>query len=100
MKKEIFVQYLEAVLKLYKIPREEMISNCKNRDAVDARQMLYYLCSQRQITLGNIHKYMTEQGYDPKKPPIINGIKQVQKKVDTDPDYKIVVERIANKIFI
>ncbi len=100
MKKEIFIQYLEAVLKLYKVPREEMISNCKKKDVVEARQMLYYLCYLRQISLASIQRYMTEQGYDPKKPPIIQGIRRTTKKVDTDDDYRIVTERISNKIFI
>lgn len=100
MKKEIFIQYLEAVLKLYGVTREDLLSGCKKPDAIEGRQMLYYLCYQRQIKICQIQRFMTEQGYDPKSPPIIQGIRRTTKKVDTDQDYKTITERIANSIFI
>jgi hypothetical protein len=43
---------------------------------------------------------MIEQGYDPKTPPILQGIRRTTKKVDADQDYQTVTERIANSIFI
>jgi hypothetical protein len=100
MKKEIFIQYLEAVLKLYGVERTELLSGNKKPDAIEARQMLYYLCYQRQIKICQIQRFMIEQGYDPKTPPILQGIRRTTKKVDADQDYQTVTERIANSIFI
>lgn len=100
MKKEIFIQYLEAVLKLYGVSREDLLSGKKIPDAIEARQMLYYLCFQRQIRISQIQRFMTEQGYDPKSPPILNGIRRATEKVNTDPDHKTIADRIANSIFI
>ena len=77
MKKDIFLQYLDAIVKLYKIAKADIVSNNKAKDIVEARQMLYYLCKNRQMT-----------------------IKRIELKVDTDPDYQTITTRINNKVFI
>lgn len=100
MKKDIFLQYLDAIVKLYKIQKSDIVSNNKAKDIVEARQMLYYLCKNRQMTVTQIQKFMTEEGYDPKHCPIIRGIKKIELKVDTDPDYQTITTRINNKVFI
>ena len=100
MKKEIFLQYLEAVLKLYGIKRDVLFSGSKKPDAIEARQMLYYLCYKRQIRQCHIRQYMVEQGYDPKPAPILNGIKRVTDRVNSDNDHRTIVDRISNSIFI
>jgi chromosomal replication initiation ATPase DnaA len=46
MKNEIFSDYVEKIVDLYKIPREEIFSKIKRTDVVDARQMLFYLCNR------------------------------------------------------
>lgn len=100
MKKELFMQYLDAVIKLHGVEKSEMLSGSKKPDAVGARQMLYYLCYQRLIRISQIQRFMIGQGYDPKTPPIINGIRRTAEKVENDNDYKTITERIANSIFI
>lgn len=100
MKKQIFNQYLEAICNLFSLCKEDIMSNSKRADISEARQLLYYLCHIRPMKFSEIQKYMTEEGYDPKHTPIIRGAKSVAKKVETDIDYKTIVERIQNSIFI
>lgn len=100
MKKDIFLQYLDAIVKLYKIEKSDIVSNNKTKDVVEARQMLYYLCKNRQMTIVQIQKFMNEEGYDPKHCPIIRGIKRIEMKVSADPDYQTITTRINNKVFI
>ena len=100
MKKEIFDQYLEAVIRLFGIDRSLILSNSKQRDVTEARQMLYYLCKERMISVSNIQKFMRDSGYDPQHPPIVNGIKSATKRFDADKDYQALISRIKNSIFI
>ena len=100
MKEDIFKQYLDAIAKVFRVPKEVIVSNSKDADAVEARQLLYYLCFQRQMRMVQIQRFMTKEGYDPGRPGILKGIRQATKKVDTDPDYQTVTDRINNNVFI
>jgi chromosomal replication initiation ATPase DnaA len=100
MKKDVFNQYVDAIVSKFDIEREELFTATKRREIVDARQMLYYLCSIRPMTIGYIQRYMTANGYNPQHPPIINGIKRVKSKIETDRDYQSVINSIQNSVFI
>lgn len=100
MKKEIFLQYVNAVIDIWDVDRDEFFSGSKKKDVVEARQMMYYLCSKRNMRLTNIQKFMAEEGYDPNHGSIHRGIKSITKKINSDPDYKVVTERIENAVFI
>ena len=47
MKKEIFVQYANAIAKRFHLELDDIFSKNRRRDIVDARQILYYLCMER-----------------------------------------------------
>ena len=49
MKKDIFEIYANAVAKQFHLNLDQMFSDTRRRDIVDARQMLYYLCMERPI---------------------------------------------------
>lgn len=100
MKKEIFNQYLNAIIKMYGIERSELLSNSKKRNVADARLLLYYLCHIRPMRYSEIQNYMKEEGYDPQHTPIIKGIKRISERIEKDHDYQVVVDRIKNKVFI
>jgi chromosomal replication initiation ATPase DnaA len=100
MKQDIFNQYVEAVLKMFKVERSELFSNSLKRNVIDARQLLYYLCYIRPMKISYIQRYMTDNGYDPKHVPIIRGIRRVEKKMEEDRDYQSIVSRVQNSIFI
>lgn len=100
MKKEIFLQYMDAISNQWNIEKDFIVSGSKRKDHVEARQMLYYLCSERGMRLSEIQRYMADQGYDPKHCPIHRGIKKIKQKMEEDRDYKTIASRISNSIFI
>lgn len=100
MKKEVFNKYVNVLCKMFGITKEELFSNNKRSDVSTARQMLYYLCYDRQMRIIDIQRYMIESGYDPRHTPIIRGIKSATVKIETDKDYQEVISRIQSSIFI
>ena len=50
MKRDIFEAYVDRVTDRFGISRERLFAKDKSRDVVDARHMLYYLCSERPMT--------------------------------------------------
>ena len=96
MKKEIFENYTKAIAKQFHLTLDEMFENTKKRHIVDARQMLYYACMERPIRLSYIRKFLLEYGYDVQHSTIVHGYKQAKELIDTDPDYKKMIEEIQN----
>jgi len=100
MKQGIFNQYADKVSTLFNVKREELFSKSKKREVVDARQLLYYLCSVRNIGISYIQRYMQENGYTIQHPSVINGIKRVSEKTKEDGDYISVIRDIEKSVFI
>lgn len=94
MKNEIFNDYVERIVDMYKIPKEEIFSKNKRMDVVDARHLLYYLCSKRKIQISYIQRYMKMNGYVIGHSSVIHGIKSVEVKVNEDSDYKQIINKI------
>lgn len=100
MKSDIFNQYLDRVIELFRISKEDFFSKSKRRDLVDARYLLYYLCYKRPMSIAYIQKYMGESGYVIRHSSIIYGIGTVIKKVKEDSDYMQVVKDMEKAVFI
>tara|TARA_B100000963_G_C22562464_1_gene642061 strand:+ start:80 stop:385 length:306 start_codon:yes stop_codon:yes gene_type:complete len=96
MKLNIFEQYAKAVAKQFHITLDEMFSGDRRRDYVDARQMLYFLCMERPIRLNYIVRFMKEAGCEVYHTTILHGYKKAKEQIDSDPDYKAVVEKIKD----
>lgn len=94
MKNEIFNDYAERIVNVYKIPKEEIFSKNKRMDVVDARHLLYYLCFKRKMQISYIQRYMKINGYVIGHSSIIHGIKSVETKVNEDSDYKQIINKI------
>lgn len=94
MKKEVFNDYVEKILDLYKIPRDEFFSKIKRTDVVDARQMLFYLCNRRNISHTQIKRYLIDEGFDMTISTILHGIKVMEEKIKNDSDYKQIIDQI------
>lgn len=94
MKNEIFNDYVERIVDVYKIPKEEIFSKNKRMDVVDARHLLYYLCFKRKMQVSYIQRYMKINGYVIGHSSIIHGIKSVEVKVNQDSDYKQIINKI------
>lgn len=94
MKNQIFNDYVERIVDVYKIPREEIFTKIKRTEVVDARQMLYYLCKKRNMSLTIIKKYMMDNGYDIGLSTIRHGIKSMDDRIINDSDYKQIINQI------
>jgi chromosomal replication initiation ATPase DnaA len=100
MKVDIFNQYVERITELFGVSKEKLFSKTKERELVDARYLLYYLCFKRPMSLSYIQKYMAENGYEIKHSTIIYGISTVEKRVKEDSDYMQIVKDIQKAVFI
>jgi chromosomal replication initiation ATPase DnaA len=100
MKSDIFYQYVDRVVDLFRISKEELFSKNKRRDLVDARHLLYYLCLKRPMSLSYIEKYMAENGYEIKHSTIIYGVGVMTERVKEDFDYAQMVKEIEKSVFI
>jgi chromosomal replication initiation ATPase DnaA len=100
MKLDIFSQYVDRIIQLFNISREELFSKSKRRDIVDARHLLYYLCYKRPMSLSYIQKFMRESGYQTQHSSVIHGINIVTSRVKADGDYLQVVKDIDKAVFI
>lgn len=100
MKVDIFNQYVERLTELFGITKENLFSKSKERELVDARYLLYYLCFKRPMNISYIQKYLLDNGYDIKHTTILYGIRIVEKRVKEDPDYMQIVKDIQKAVFI
>lgn len=100
MKEEIFNQYVDRVVDLFKITREDFFKKSKKRNLVDARHMVYYLCSERNIKQISTTEFMILNGYDIPHQTVLHGVKIVRKKIEEDNDYKSIVKEIEKSVFI
>jgi len=94
MKKELFNRFVEEILVLFRLTREELFRKDKDNNIVDARQMLYYLCHGKRMNYLQIEKFMAENGYIIKYNSITHGIKSMEKKMVKDADYRKIIERL------
>lgn len=100
MKQDIFNQYVNKVVSLFSIKKEDLFSKSKKRDIVDARHLVYYLCAKRPMSISYIQKYMKENGYIIHHPSIVRGIVRVDEKMKDDGDYVSIIKEIEKSVFI
>lgn len=100
MKHDVFNQYVERVADLFGVSKDDIVSKSKKKELVDARHLLYYLCSKRPMQITYIQRYMNEAGYETKHSSIIYGIASVEQKIAEDKDYVTIVKDIERAVFI
>lgn len=93
MKKDIFNYFTDSVLRLFELTTEELCRKIKGKEVVDARQLLWYLCSTRMEVV-YIQKFTAELGYECNHTTILYGIKRVKNKMNEDADMRLIVSRI------
>ena len=94
MKKEIFNTYVNRVCRIMNIDRDTLFSRTKKRESTEARQILYWVCTERPIKQVDIVKYMNENGYGAKGSEVNYGVSSINKKMEQDADYSIIVNKI------
>jgi chromosomal replication initiation ATPase DnaA len=100
MKSAIFDQYVDKIIELFSIKREDFFLKSKKQELVDARQLFYYLCYTRNIRLCYIERYMISQGYNIGHNSIQGGVKSMEKKIEQDPDQLTIVKKIDKSVLI
>jgi len=100
MKEEVFNQYADRVAKLFGITKEQLFSQTKKREIVDARQLLVYLCYNRKMRLITIKIFMDNNGYKTHNHTIAHCVKIINKKISEDRDYQTIISNIENSVFI
>lgn len=94
MKRDFFNRYTDEILNLFRLNRNDLFVKNKKRDVVDARNLLYYMCTTRQMRVVTIQEYMAEEGYVISHSSILYGIGNVQEKIINDKDYLHSINRI------
>ena len=100
MKQDVFNQYVDRVVDLFSINKDDLFSKSKKRELVDARHLLYYLCSKRPMRLNYIQKYMSDNGYKIQHSSVIHGIAVIEERIKTDNDYISIIKEVEKAVFI
>lgn len=100
MKEEVINQYVDRVVDLFRITREDFFKKEKKRNLVDARHLVYYLCSERNIKQILIKDFMSKNGHTIPHQTVRHGIEIVREKIKEDKDYQSIVKEIEKSAFI
>ena len=84
MKRKRFDLYVEIILKEFGVSREMFFTKNKEREIVDARQMLYWACDISGFTIASIIRMMEENDYYIQYPSVKQGIDRMSKTKDKD----------------
>lgn len=98
MKKQIFNQFIKSITKLFEISEQDMFAKSKKRSVVDARQLLYFLCVNRDMRYTTIQEYLLERGVSVSHTTIIHGVKQMQQRMNEDRDIVSIINTINRVI--
>lgn len=94
MKKEVFTALMDVVATRFDLSPSQMLTKTKSRTIVDARQILWWVAKKRNIRVVAQQEYLKDMGFDVTHSTIIHGIKQAQKLIDADPDYKKLINDV------
>lgn len=94
MKRKRFNLYVDIILKEFGVSRETLFTKNKEREIVDARQMLYWACYVSGFTIAIIIRMMEENDYYIQYPSVRQGIDRMSK--NKDKDYAKLKERICS----
>ena len=100
MKEEVFNQYVDRVVDLFKITKEDFFKKSKKRTLTDARYLVYYLCFERNIKQISITEFMCKNGHTIPHQTVLHGIKTVREKIKEDQDYQSIIKEIDRAVFI
>jgi chromosomal replication initiation ATPase DnaA len=96
-KEEIFESYTKAVCDRFNIEANtQLFKKTKQREVVDARYTLYYMCRKRPMRISRIQRFMYNNGYDIAHSCIIYGINQMTDMIDKDEDYKELIQELRD----
>ena len=98
MKREIFNKYVEAVADKFGFTEEELFKTTKKRETVDARQIVYWLCADRNMSVGYIQNYLASKGFGVSHSTIIHGKRRANQLIAEDVDLSRIVNDIKRSV--
>ena len=96
MKRKIFDQYVEIVENALEITKNDIFTKTRKRENVEARDLLFYLCSQRNMRGNFILNRCKENGLDLDDSQITRGKAKIEVLMSSDPDWKQLIKGILN----
>ena len=96
MKRKIFDQYVEIVENALEITKNDIFTKTRKRENVEARDLLFYLCAQRNMRGNFILNRCKENGLDLDDSQITRGKAKIEELISSDPDWKQLIKGILN----
>ena len=96
MKRKIFDKYIDLVGDVLEISKEDIFTKTRKRENVEARDLLFYLCSQRNMRGNFILERCKENGLDLDDSQISRGKSKIEDLIKSDPDWKELVNNLVN----
>ena len=96
MKRKIFDQYVEIVENALEITKNDIFTKTRKRENVEARDLLFYLCSQRNMRGNFILDRCKENGLELDDSQITRGKAKMEELISSDPDWKQLINGIIN----
>lgn len=100
MKRGIFDRFLQEVIKHFRITAQDITKKNADKNTINARQTLVYLCRQRGMTNNEITEWLNDIGYECIHAHNSYSFRAMQIKIGQDEDIQILVDRINNNVTI
>jgi hypothetical protein len=99
MKKILFNQFVDRVITTLSLKDPTILFHrSKRQDLVDARHLIFYLCSERNMSVADIKRLMGERGLPLQYPALVGGIAKIKIKIKSDTDYQFLVNKIQKSV--
>ena len=96
VKRKIFDKYVGMVEEALEISKEEIFTKTRKRENVEARDLLFYLCSMRNMRGNFILARCRENGLELDDSQVSRGKNKIEGLKDSDADWKELVNKLVN----
>ena len=94
MRKKQFNQILVQVEEIMGISKNVFLEKSKNRDHVEARDLLFYLCNQNNMRATTIQNFCHDLGYETDTSQISRGKFKIEKLISKDKEWSNLIKSI------
>jgi chromosomal replication initiation ATPase DnaA len=95
MKEFIFKQYVDNICNHMGMSSSELFVKSRKAEIVDARQLLFYLCSEkRKMAFTEIKSYADKVGLVQDVSNIAHAVHRFKEKLEKDPDLSFIIKKI------
>jgi|TARA_R100000084_G_scaffold100021_1_gene54593 chromosomal replication initiation ATPase DnaA len=97
MKYKLFKKFIERILEHMEINHADLFEKSRKKSVVEARQLLYYLCTKRGMRPTEIKDYMSREGHSLEHTTILHGIKEITSTIENDKDFELIANSIMQE---